>query len=76
VWFVPSKVADRIANALYAYGFRHAYGIHGANSEDLFAALLRQPEVAMRHAGRPVMRVEPSAIAPAPNSCLAIVTVR
>ncbi|WP_316250470.1 thiamine pyrophosphate-binding protein [Tsukamurella columbiensis] len=43
MWFVPSKVADRIANALYAYGFRHAYGIHGANSEDLFAALLRRP---------------------------------
>ncbi|WP_238218656.1 thiamine pyrophosphate-binding protein [Tsukamurella pulmonis] len=36
-------VADRIANALYAYGFRNAYGIHGANSEDLFAALLRRP---------------------------------
>ncbi|MFD9829304.1 thiamine pyrophosphate-binding protein [Tsukamurella tyrosinosolvens] len=41
--FVTSRVADRIANALYAYGFRHAYGIHGANSEDLFAALLRAP---------------------------------
>lgn len=40
---MPLKVADRIANALYAYGFRYAYGIHGANSEDLFAALLRRP---------------------------------
>ncbi|MCA0155040.1 thiamine pyrophosphate-binding protein [Tsukamurella sp. M9C] len=38
---MASTVADEIANALYAYGFRHAYGIHGANSEDLFAALLR-----------------------------------
>ena len=34
------------------------------------------PEVAMRHPGRPVMRAEPSAMAPAPNSCLAMVTVR
>ncbi|MGX9295869.1 thiamine pyrophosphate-binding protein [Tsukamurella paurometabola] len=40
---MTQKVADVIANALYAYGFRHAYGIHGANSEDLFAALLRAP---------------------------------
>ncbi|WP_248491942.1 thiamine pyrophosphate-binding protein [Tsukamurella sp. PLM1] len=40
---MPSRVADNIVNALYAFGFRHAYGIHGANSEDLFAALLRAP---------------------------------
>ncbi|WP_068982470.1 thiamine pyrophosphate-binding protein [Tsukamurella pseudospumae] len=40
---MASNVAEWIANALYAYGLRNAYGIHGANSEDLFAALLRAP---------------------------------
>ncbi|TWS19935.1 thiamine pyrophosphate-binding protein [Tsukamurella asaccharolytica] len=40
---MTSSVAERIANALYAFGFRFVYGIHGANSEDLFAALLRAP---------------------------------
>ena len=51
-------VADRIANALYAYGFRNAYGIHGANSEDLFAALggtaNRYPDGAYREVARHV----------------------
>ncbi|GAB3126988.1 thiamine pyrophosphate-binding protein [Tsukamurella serpentis] len=41
---MASSVADRLANLLYAYEIRNAYGIHGANSEDLFAALLRAPE--------------------------------
>ncbi len=36
-------MADVLAKALYAYGIRDAYGIHGANSEDLFAAVLREP---------------------------------
>jgi acetolactate synthase-1/2/3 large subunit len=40
---VAPTIASAIANALYAYGIRNAYGIHGANSEDLFAAFLREP---------------------------------
>ncbi|MDP0397418.1 thiamine pyrophosphate-binding protein [Tsukamurella strandjordii] len=40
---VTPNCASALADALYGYGIRNAYGIHGANSEDLFAALLRAP---------------------------------
>ncbi|MDF0529522.1 thiamine pyrophosphate-binding protein [Tsukamurella sp. 8F] len=37
---MAALVADRIVDSLYAYGIHSVFGVHGANSEDLFAAAL------------------------------------